>query len=46
MSDFQPSSVPAPPGRFEGIDRPYRPQDVLRLRGSFPIEHTLARRGR
>jgi isocitrate lyase len=37
--------VPAPPGRFEGIDRPYRPQDVLRLRGSFPIEHSLARRG-
>nr|NUR36726.1 isocitrate lyase [Sphingomonas sp.] len=37
--------VAAPPGRFDGIDRPYTPEDVLRLRGSIPIEHTLARRG-
>jgi isocitrate lyase len=37
--------VAAPPGRFDGIARPYSPQDVLRLRGSIPIEHTLARRG-
>jgi len=37
--------VPAPPGRFEGIERPYRPDDVLRLRGSVPVEHSLARRG-
>ncbi|HUG46372.1 MAG TPA: isocitrate lyase [Sphingomicrobium sp.] len=35
----------APSGRFESIERPYTAQDVLRLRGSFPIEHTLARRG-
>ncbi|QNM82125.1 isocitrate lyase [Sphingomonas sabuli] len=35
----------APAGRFAGIDRPYSPDDVLRLRGSVPIEHSLARRG-
>ena len=37
--------VSAPPGRFDGIERPYSADDVLRLRGSLPIEHTLARRG-
>ena len=37
--------VIAPPGRFDGIERPYTPEDVLRLRGSVPIEHSLARRG-
>ena len=37
--------VAAPPGRFNGIERPYTPAEVLRLRGSIPIEHTLARRG-
>jgi isocitrate lyase len=37
--------VPAPPGRFAGIERPYSAEDVLRLRGSIPIEHSLARRG-
>ncbi|WP_010545529.1 isocitrate lyase [Sphingomonas elodea] len=37
--------VPAPTGRFEGIQRPYTPADVARLRGSLPVEHTLARRG-
>jgi isocitrate lyase len=44
MSDFG-VVVSAPPGRFDGIDRPYSADDVLRLRGSLPIEHTLARRG-
>ena len=37
--------VAAPQGRFEGIERPYSVEDVLKLRGSIPIEHTLARRG-
>ncbi|HEY1142464.1 MAG TPA: isocitrate lyase [Sphingomicrobium sp.] len=37
--------VSAPPGRFDGIERPYSADEVLRLRGSFPVEHTLARRG-
>jgi isocitrate lyase len=31
--------------RWRGVERPYSAEDVLRLRGSFPIEHTLARRG-
>ena len=37
--------VPAPAGRFDGIVRPYSADDVARLRGSLPIEHTIARRG-
>ena len=37
--------VPAPSGRFDGIERPYTPEDVLKLKGSVPVEHTLARRG-
>jgi isocitrate lyase len=44
MADFG-VVVSAPPGRFDGIERPYSADDVLRLRGSLPIEHTLARRG-
>jgi isocitrate lyase len=44
MVDFR-EVVSAPAGRFDGIERPYSPEDVLRLRGSIPIEHTLARRG-
>src|SRR5437899_322419 len=31
--------------RWEGITRPYGMEDVLRLRGSVQIEHTLARLG-
>ncbi len=37
--------VPAPSGRFDGIERPYTAADVERLRGSVPVEHSLARRG-
>ena len=37
--------VPSPAGRFDGIQRPYAPEDVVRLRGSLPITHTLAERG-
>jgi isocitrate lyase len=37
--------IPAPTGRFEGIERPYSADDVQRLRGSIPVEHSLARRG-
>jgi len=44
MVDFR-EVVSAPAERFDGIERPYSPEDVLRLRGSIPIEHTLARRG-
>ncbi|MDT0161105.1 MULTISPECIES: isocitrate lyase [Bacillus] len=31
--------------RWKGIERPYSAEDVLRLRGTVQIEHTLARRG-
>jgi isocitrate lyase len=31
--------------RWRGIERPYDSADVLRLRGSLTVEHTLARRG-
>ncbi len=31
--------------RWRGIERPYTAEDVLRLRGSVHIEHTLARLG-
>jgi isocitrate lyase len=35
----------APKGRFDGIKRPYSVDEVVRLRGSFPIAQTLAERG-
>jgi len=31
--------------RFRGITRPYKAEDVIRLRGSVQVEHTLARLG-
>lgn len=31
--------------RWKGIQRPYTAEDVIRLRGSIDIEHTLARKG-
>lgn len=31
--------------RWRGISRPYKPEDVLRLKGSIDIEYTLAKRG-
>ena len=31
--------------RWKGVDRGYTAEDVVRLRGSLHIEHTLARRG-
>ncbi|MGH7539932.1 MAG: isocitrate lyase [Gemmatimonadota bacterium] len=31
--------------RWRGIERPYSAEDVVRLRGSIGVEHTLARRG-
>ena len=35
----------SPPNRFAGVERPYLPQDVLRLRGSLQVHHTLAEHG-
>src|SRR5690625_1090863 len=31
--------------RWVGIERPYTAEDVIRLRGSIDIEHTLATKG-
>jgi isocitrate lyase len=31
--------------RWQGLRRPYTPEAVVRLRGSMPVEHTLARLG-
>jgi len=31
--------------RWKGITRPYKPEDVVRLRGTVQVEHTLARLG-
>ena len=45
MTDFSTLVPSAPAGRFHGIERPYGPQDVERLRGSVAITHTLAERG-
>ncbi len=42
---FQDLVPGAPAGRFDGIERPYTPGQVERLRGSVAVEHTLATRG-
>jgi isocitrate lyase len=44
-SNFHGMVPSAPVGRFDGIERPYGPEEVERLRGSVPIRHTLAERG-
>ena len=31
--------------RWEGTERPYSPEEVVNLRGSIKIEHTLAKTG-
>ena len=31
--------------RWQGVERAYAPEDVLRLRGTLPIEYSLARHG-
>ncbi|HLF23658.1 MAG TPA: isocitrate lyase, partial [Burkholderiales bacterium] len=31
--------------RWKGVERGYGPEEVVRLRGSVQIEHSLARRG-
>lgn len=42
FKDLVPS---APEGRYDGIRRTYTADDAAKLRGSFPITHTLAERG-
>jgi isocitrate lyase len=44
MTDFA-DLIPAPIGRFDGVSRAWTPAEVARLRGSVPVEHSLARRG-
>lgn len=44
MDSFARIVPDVPAGRFDGIDRNYTAADVLRLRGSILIEHSLARR--
>ncbi|WP_274426337.1 isocitrate lyase [Chelativorans sp. YIM 93263] len=45
MTDFYNLIPSAPNSRFDGIERPYGPEEVRRLRGSLPIRHTLAEEG-
>ncbi|MGN6422012.1 MAG: isocitrate lyase [Asticcacaulis sp.] len=45
MTTFRDLVPHAPQGRFDGIMRPYTPDEVLALRGSLTIEQTLATRG-
>ncbi len=45
MTTFKDLIPTAPDGRYDGIQRTYSAEDALKLRGSFPIEHTLATRG-
>ena len=45
MTDFYNLVPSAPQGRFDGIERPYTPEDVIKLRGSVQIKHTLAENG-
>lgn len=45
MSNFRELVPSAPEGRYEGVSRPYGPEEVERLRGSLRIRHTLAEEG-
>ena len=45
LKSFEDLVPKAPTGRFDGIRRPYRPADVHRLRGSVPVDYTLAEKG-
>ena len=45
MTSFQELVPGAPAGRFDGVERPYSPADVEKLRGSVQVAHTLSERG-
>ncbi|HEY1958436.1 MAG TPA: isocitrate lyase [Polyangiaceae bacterium] len=45
LSTFETDRLVTTRDRFKGIVRPYSQADVMRLRGSIHIEHTLARLG-
>ncbi len=42
---FQGIVPSAPAGRYDGVERAYSADDVMRLRGSVTVKHTLAERG-
>ena len=43
IAEIQKIGIPIRVGK--GIKRNYTAEDVVRLRGSLPVEHTLAKRG-
>ena len=45
MTDFYNLVPTAPEGRYDGVERPYSPADVQKLRGSVSIKHSLAEMG-
>ncbi|MGU3574530.1 isocitrate lyase [Brucellaceae bacterium C25G] len=45
MTDFYKLIPSAPKGRFDGIKRTHTAEDVIRLRGSVEIKHSLAENG-
>jgi isocitrate lyase len=45
MSGFEALVPHAPAGRFDMVERPYSAAEVIKLRGSVQIAHTLAERG-
>jgi isocitrate lyase len=45
MTEFYKLVATAPEGRFAGIERPYSPEDVTRLRGSVRISYSIAEAG-
>jgi isocitrate lyase len=45
MTSFEDLIVDAPRGRYAGVERPYSPEEVTRLRGSLVIRHSLAEHG-
>ena len=42
MTSFSELIPSTPEGRFDGIERPYTADDVVRLRGSLPIRYSIA----
>ncbi|CCM74470.1 isocitrate lyase [Rhizobium mesoamericanum] len=45
MTEFDKLHHDLPPGRFNGVERPYSIDDVKRLRGSVELRYTLAEMG-
>ena len=45
MSSADPIPSSSDSNRWAGVERPYGPEDVEKLRGSVQVEHTLARSG-